>query len=89
MTLVIVYFVIWFNGIKSRINIENMNFPCKPDHNGECLICDCWLDNCAWQRLQNKDFTYESEDELNKMFKDWRHPTQSEGTPDKGGTALS
>ena len=20
--------------------------PCKPDHNGECLICDCWLSEC-------------------------------------------
>lgn len=20
--------------------------PCKPDHNGECLICDCWLNEC-------------------------------------------
>ena len=20
--------------------------PCKPDHNGECLVCDCWLSDC-------------------------------------------
>lgn len=20
--------------------------PCIPDHNGECLICDCWLSEC-------------------------------------------
>ena len=21
-------------------------YPCKPDHNGECIICDCWLIDC-------------------------------------------
>lgn len=21
-------------------------WPCKPDHNGECLLCDCWLSEC-------------------------------------------
>jgi hypothetical protein len=25
--------------------------PCNPDHNGECLVCDCWLSDCP---LQNK-----------------------------------
>jgi len=20
--------------------------PCKPDHNGECIHCDCWLTDC-------------------------------------------
>ncbi len=20
--------------------------PCKPDHNGECLVCDAWLSDC-------------------------------------------
>ena len=20
--------------------------PCKPDHNGECIVCDCWLSDC-------------------------------------------
>ena len=49
-----------------------MNIPCKLDHNAECLICDCWLSNCAWQRLLNKDFTYESEEELKEMFKDFK-----------------
>jgi hypothetical protein len=42
--------------------------PCKPDHNGECLICDCWLENCAFKRWKNKDYKYETEEELNKMF---------------------
>jgi len=22
--------------------------PCNPDHNGECLICDCWLSGCEF-----------------------------------------
>ena len=27
--------------------IGNINqLPCKPDHNGECLYCDCWLSDC-------------------------------------------
>ncbi len=23
-------------------------YPCKPDHNGECIICDCWLIDCPF-----------------------------------------
>lgn len=22
--------------------------PCNPDHNGECLVCDAWLDSCPF-----------------------------------------
>jgi uncharacterized phage protein (TIGR01671 family) len=22
--------------------------PCNPDHNGECLVCDCWLCDCQF-----------------------------------------
>jgi hypothetical protein len=22
--------------------------PCNPDHNGECLVCDCWLSDCQF-----------------------------------------
>jgi uncharacterized protein YdeI (YjbR/CyaY-like superfamily) len=29
--------------------------PCKFDHNGECLLCDCWPDSCVWERLKTKD----------------------------------
>ena len=43
--------------------------PCNFDHNGECLICDCWLADCAFQRLLNQDFTYETQDQLLEMFK--------------------
>jgi hypothetical protein len=42
--------------------------PCKPDHNGECLVCDCWVSNCAWDRLFAGDFRHESFEELMKMF---------------------
>ena len=23
--------------------------PCKPDHNGECLVCDSWLNDCEFK----------------------------------------
>jgi hypothetical protein len=28
--------------------------PCKPDHNGECLVCDEWLDSCPFN-VDNSD----------------------------------
>lgn len=43
--------------------------PCKFDHNGECLLCDCWVENCAYYRYINDDFTYESKDELLDLFR--------------------
>lgn len=43
--------------------------PCNLDHNNECLVCDCWPSECSWLRLKNKDFKYESEEELRKIFK--------------------
>jgi hypothetical protein len=45
--------------------------PCDFDHNGECLICDCWPSNCAYKRYINGDYKYESKEELEKMFKDY------------------
>lgn len=45
-----------------------MGYPCKFDHNGECLICDCWIDSCAYGRHINGDYIYENKDELNEMF---------------------
>lgn len=44
--------------------------PCNFDHNGECLICDCWPSECAYMRMLNKDYKYESKEELEDMFKD-------------------
>ena len=46
-----------------------MNKPCNLDHNGECLICDCWLSECAFDRLFNGDFKYETFEELLVMFR--------------------
>ena len=43
--------------------------PCEFDHNGECLICDCWPSDCAYDRMLNKDYKWESKEELDKMFK--------------------
>ena len=47
-----------------------MGSPCNFDHNGECLICDCWPSECAYNRMLNDDYTYESKEELGEMFKD-------------------
>jgi len=27
--------------------------PCNPDHNGECLVCDCWLSDCEFIKENN------------------------------------
>jgi len=56
---------------------ETKQIPCNLDHNGECLICDCWISDCAYQRYLNKDYTYETEDELEQMFKNF-DPTKNE-----------
>ena len=29
--------------------------PCNPDHNGECLVCDCWLSDCEFLNKENRD----------------------------------
>jgi hypothetical protein len=42
--------------------------PCEFDHNGECLICDCWASDCAYARMVNKDYKWESKEELEAMF---------------------
>lgn len=34
------------NGIEVMGNIFQL--PCNPDHNGECLVCDCWLSDCPF-----------------------------------------
>lgn len=45
--------------------------PCDFDHNGECLICDCDMMSCGWVRLKRRNFKYENEEELKKMFKEF------------------
>ncbi len=27
--------------------------PCNPDHNGECLVCDCWLSDCQFNKNES------------------------------------
>ena len=49
----------------------NNKIPCNLDHNGECLVCDCWISDCAYQRYLNEDYTYETKEELEEMFKDF------------------
>ena len=44
--------------------------PCEFDHNGECLICDCWAMDCAYVRWLNQDYKWETKEQLDKMFKD-------------------
>jgi hypothetical protein len=64
-----------------------MNRPCKPDHNGECLVCDCWLSQCALDRLIAGDFQYESLDKLLEMFKDSLTETEATALRTKYGHA--
>ena len=52
--------------------------PCDFDHNGECLICDCWSQDCGWDRMLNKDYKYESKEELEEMFKDYIKKSKDE-----------
>lgn len=56
---------------------QNKKIPCEFDHNGECLICDCWPSDCAYDRLLNRDFKWESEEKLKKMFKDFDYPNKN------------
>jgi hypothetical protein len=43
-----------YRGIWSGDDIEVMGnifqLPCNPDHNGECLVCDCWLSDCPFNK---------------------------------------
>lgn len=48
--------------------MSNKKSPCELDHNGECLICDCWPSECAYPRYLNKNYEYETKEELERMF---------------------
>lgn len=50
--------------------------PCVLDHNGECLVCDCGIMDCAYDRWINNNYQYETEEELNEMFKSYEKPTK-------------
>jgi hypothetical protein len=49
-----------------------MNPPCNFDHNGECLICDCWVSECAYLRMLAHDYKWETKEQLEEMFKDYK-----------------
>jgi hypothetical protein len=42
-------------GVKCEVVGNIFGFPCRPDHNGECLICDCWLSDCPMVDLVKLD----------------------------------
>jgi hypothetical protein len=52
--------------------------PCRLDHNGECLICDCWLADCGYDRYLRKDYKWETKEELEEMFKDFNNKTNKQ-----------
>ena len=56
----------------SEIDYPKGDLPCNFDHNGECLICDCWPENCAYDRFLNGDYKWETKEELEEMFKDYK-----------------
>jgi hypothetical protein len=49
---------------------QSKKSPCNFDHNGECLVCDCWPSECAWQRYLKEDYRWETKEELEEMFKE-------------------
>lgn len=52
--------------------------PCNFDHNGECLVCDCWLSDCAYKRYLNEDYKWETKEQLEQMF--ITHKNEPSGT---------
>lgn len=42
-------------GVKCEVVGNIFGFPCRPDHNGECLICDCWLTDCPMVDMVKRD----------------------------------
>jgi hypothetical protein len=65
-----------WTGAKSKKSTWNRSYlkidiPCNFDHNGECLECDCWSSDCAWQRYLNEDYRWENKEELEELFKDY------------------
>lgn len=50
--------------------------PCDFDHNGECLICDSWPSDCAFNRLFSGNFQHETLEELLVMFQKFLTPDE-------------
>ena len=48
------------------------NKPCKFDHNGECLICDCWISDCLYDKLvEDRCESPQEVEELKELFKEY------------------
>jgi hypothetical protein len=59
----------WLNRFSEIYHLDKIiQKPCDFDHNGECLICDSWPSDCAYKRYLNRDYKWESKEELEKMF---------------------
>lgn len=56
------------NGNPESKEVVEDNPPCDFDHNGECLICDCDVMNCAWVRYNTQDYKWESKEELEEIL---------------------
>ena len=41
-----------------------------PDHNGECLNCDCWLSDCECLYLMSNEETIATPDQINLSKKE-------------------
>ena len=39
-----------WNGDDIEVMGNIFQLPCNPDHNGECLVCDCWLSDCPFNK---------------------------------------
>lgn len=60
-------------GYGNVLNGEDMNnIPCEPDNNGECLVCDAWPSDCAYQRYLKHDYSVETKEELETMFNKYK-----------------
>ena len=44
-----------WNGDDIEVMGNIFQLPCNPDHNGECLVCDCWLSDCEFLNKENRD----------------------------------
>lgn len=51
---------------------EELPLPCKPDHNGECLVCDEWLCDCPILiKRQNKKMADEITELKKQLVKEY------------------
>jgi hypothetical protein len=60
--------------------MEKKIVPCELDQDGECLVCDCFVSDCAWQRYLKKDYSCESKRELEVIFKKYIGENDSDST---------